>query len=47
VTGIETERPRLAKEWLFVPALVVLGLVLLVQRRRAATVPAVAIASGQ
>jgi TRAP-type uncharacterized transport system fused permease subunit len=47
VTGIETERPRLAKEWLFVPALVVLGLVLLVQRRRAATVPAVEIASGQ
>ncbi|MGH8736683.1 MAG: DUF3394 domain-containing protein [Burkholderiales bacterium] len=36
VTGIETERPRPAKEWLFVPALVLLGGILLLQRRRAA-----------
>ena len=37
VTGIETERPRPAKEWLFVPALGLLGLILLLQRRRAAS----------
>jgi TRAP transporter 4TM/12TM fusion protein len=36
VTGVETERPRMAKEWLFAPALVVLGVIALVQRRRAA-----------
>ena len=46
VTGIETEAQRPAKEWLFVPALVVLGAVVLLQRRRvptrviAATAPA-------
>jgi len=44
VTGIETEAQRPAKEWLFVPALVVLGAVVLLQRRRvrsrAATVAA-------
>ncbi len=34
VTGIETEVSRPAKEWLFVPALVVLGVVALLQRRR-------------
>nr|MDQ2734291.1 DUF3394 domain-containing protein [Pseudomonadota bacterium] len=36
VTGIETERPRLAKEWLFVPALLLLALVFAAQWRRAA-----------
>jgi hypothetical protein len=35
VTGIETERDRPAKEWLFVPALLVLGVILFLQRRRA------------
>jgi len=35
VTGVETERPRLAKEWLFIPALLVLGIIMLLQRRRA------------
>ncbi len=39
VTGIETERPRIAKEWLFVPALLVLGAVALAQRRRAVASP--------
>jgi len=34
VTGIETEAQRPAKEWLFFPALVVLGAVVLLQRRR-------------
>ena len=34
VTGIETEAQRPAKEWLFAPALVVLGAVVLLQRRR-------------
>ena len=34
VTGIETPAARPAKEWLFVPALVVLGVVALLQRRR-------------
>ncbi len=34
VTGIETEAQRPAKEWLFVPALLVLGTVVLLQRRR-------------
>ncbi|MEO8537985.1 MAG: TRAP transporter fused permease subunit, partial [Betaproteobacteria bacterium] len=42
VTGIETERPRMPKEWLFVPALAMLGLVLLVQRRRALPIGAAA-----
>ena len=32
VTGIETEAQRPAKEWLFVPALFVLGAVVLLQR---------------
>ena len=36
VIGIETERPRPAKEWLFIPALLVLGVIMLLQRRRAA-----------
>jgi hypothetical protein len=36
VTGIETERPRLAKEWLFVPALLLLAAVAALQRRRPA-----------
>jgi hypothetical protein len=39
ITGIETLAPRPAKEWLFVPALLVLGGVMLLQRRRAATIP--------
>jgi TRAP transporter 4TM/12TM fusion protein len=41
VTGIEVERPRPAKEWLFLPALALLALIMFVQRRRAATTPAV------
>ncbi|HZV91748.1 MAG TPA: DUF3394 domain-containing protein, partial [Caldimonas sp.] len=47
VTGIETERPRMAKEWLFVPALLLLGVIFLLQRRRLAKerrVPGVALA---
>jgi hypothetical protein len=40
VTGVETARGRLDKEWLFVPALFVLGLILLVQRRRTGATPA-------
>lgn len=40
VTGIETERPRPAKEWLFVPAFALLAGIAWVQRRRAA-LPAV------
>jgi TRAP transporter 4TM/12TM fusion protein len=39
ITGIETLAPRPAKEWLFIPALLVLGGVVLLQRRRAAAVP--------
>jgi TRAP transporter 4TM/12TM fusion protein len=39
ITGIETPAPRPAKEWLFIPALLVLGGVMLLQRRRAATTP--------
>ncbi|MEO5764715.1 MAG: DUF3394 domain-containing protein, partial [Casimicrobiaceae bacterium] len=40
VTGVETERPRLAKEWLFLPALAVLAIIMLIQRRRiSASVP--------
>ena len=35
ITGVETERDRPAKEWLFVPAFLVLAVVLLLQRRRA------------
>ncbi|MEO8855459.1 MAG: TRAP transporter permease [Burkholderiaceae bacterium] len=34
VTGIETEKPRPSKDWLFVPALLLLGIVVLLQRRR-------------
>jgi TRAP transporter 4TM/12TM fusion protein len=37
ITGIETLAPRPAKEWLFLPALAVLGVIVLLQRRRAAT----------
>ncbi|MEO7056151.1 MAG: TRAP transporter fused permease subunit, partial [Caldimonas sp.] len=37
ITGIETERARLAKEWLLVPALLLLALVAWAQRRRHAT----------
>ena len=36
VTGIETERPRPDKEWLFVPALLLLGAIMLLQRLRTA-----------
>jgi TRAP transporter 4TM/12TM fusion protein len=35
VTGIEIERARPAKEWLYLPALAVLGVVVALQRRRA------------
>jgi MYXO-CTERM domain-containing protein len=44
ITGIETAVTRPAQEWLFVPALLVLGAVVLLQRRRpdATPVPAVA-----
>ena len=35
ITGIETLAPRPAKEWFFLPALAVLGGVVLLQRRRA------------
>ncbi len=35
ITGIEVERDRVAKEWLFIPALLVAGLVILLQRARA------------
>ncbi len=35
IAGIETERDRPAKEWLFVPALVLLAAILFAQRRRA------------
>ncbi|TMG86147.1 MAG: DUF3394 domain-containing protein, partial [Betaproteobacteria bacterium] len=40
ITGIETLAARPAKEWLFIPALVVLGGIMLLQRRRAVTIPA-------
>ncbi|MGH8797133.1 MAG: TRAP transporter permease, partial [Caldimonas sp.] len=36
VTGVEVAHPRPAKEWLFVPALLLLGLIVLLQRRRVA-----------
>jgi hypothetical protein len=36
VTGIETERARPAKEWLYLPALLVLAGIALAQRRRGA-----------
>ena len=34
ITGIDVERDRVAKEWLYVPALVLLGIVVALQRRR-------------
>ncbi|HVO90555.1 MAG TPA: TRAP transporter fused permease subunit, partial [Casimicrobiaceae bacterium] len=34
ITGIEVERDRIAKEWLYLPALLVLAIVILLQRRR-------------
>jgi len=40
ITGIETLAARPAKEWLFIPALIVLGGIVLLQRRRAATTSA-------
>ena len=40
VRGVEVERERLAKEWLFLPAMLLLGGVMLLQRRRAAVTPA-------
>ncbi|MGH8850396.1 MAG: TRAP transporter permease [Casimicrobiaceae bacterium] len=36
VTGIETERPRPAKEWLFLPAVMILIFIILAHRRRMA-----------
>jgi TRAP-type uncharacterized transport system fused permease subunit len=39
VTGIETERDRMAKEWLFLPAFALFGLLYGVQRRRALRTP--------
>jgi Domain of unknown function (DUF3394) len=39
ITGIETPAPRPTKEWLFIPALIVLAGVILLQRRRAAVTP--------
>ncbi|MFA5914907.1 MAG: TRAP transporter permease [Burkholderiales bacterium] len=39
VTGIETELPRPAQEWMYIPALLLLGVVVLLQRRRAVTDP--------
>jgi TRAP transporter 4TM/12TM fusion protein len=45
VTGIETEVPRPAKEWLFIPALAIFGVVALLQRRRAASASTVAAAA--
>jgi hypothetical protein len=43
ITGLELPQERPAKEWLFLPALIVLGLIATLQRRRnraAATSPA-------
>ena len=37
VSGIETERPRTAKEWLYLPALLLMAGVMLLQRRRMGT----------
>jgi MYXO-CTERM domain-containing protein len=44
VTAIETPVSRPAQEWMFIPALLVLGAIVLLQRRRSdtAAVPAVA-----
>jgi hypothetical protein len=44
ITGIETPAERPAKEWFFLPALAVLGMVVLMQRRRAATLSPAAVA---
>ena len=40
ITGVETRRDRVAKEWLFVPAVLLLALVAWLQRRRAEVAPA-------
>lgn len=40
ITGIETPAPQPAKQWLYLPALAVLGAIVLLQRRRAAATPA-------
>jgi TRAP transporter 4TM/12TM fusion protein len=40
IIGIEVERPHPAKEWLYIPALLLAGIVFAVQRRRAAVRPA-------
>ncbi len=45
ITGVEAERSRPAKEWLFVPALIVLGLVAWLQRRRREAPPPPALAA--
>ncbi len=37
VSGIETERPRPANEWLYIPALLLLAVIVLLQRRRMGT----------
>jgi hypothetical protein len=42
VTGIETEHPRLAKEWLFLPAFALLGIIVMIHRGRAAAAAAAA-----
>jgi TRAP transporter 4TM/12TM fusion protein len=39
ITGVEVERERPAKEWMFLPAMALLGAILLLQRRRAAAMP--------
>ena len=44
ITGIETPAQRPAKEWFFLPALAVLVAVMLLQRRRAATLAPVGLA---
>ncbi len=44
ITGIETAVARPAQEWLFVPALLVLGVVVLLQRRRSDAAPVQAVA---
>ncbi|MBP8296954.1 MAG: TRAP transporter permease [Burkholderiales bacterium] len=45
VTGIETAAPRPAQEWVFIPALLVLGVIMWVQRRRFAAEPVPRIAA--
>ena len=44
ITGVETARSRPAKEWLFVPALLILGAVAWLQRRRREPPPPRAVA---